>query len=115
MVRKMKDAGAIVLAKSNMVEWAFSAMVTISSIAGETRNPYNLDHVPAGSSGGTAAAVAANPGAFGAGTDNGNLIPGTSSHNTLVGFRATLGLINPEGISPLFLRNEMGGAICPRV
>jgi len=59
MVKKIKDAGAIVLAKSNMAEWAFSPMVTISSIAGETLNPYNLQHVPAGSSGGTAAAVAA--------------------------------------------------------
>ena len=51
MVKALKAAGAIVLAKSNMAEWAFSPMVTISSIAGETRNPYNLAHVPAGSSG----------------------------------------------------------------
>src|SRR6202022_943165 len=65
MVKKLKDAGAIVVAKSNMAEWAFSAMVTISSIAGETHNPYNLDHVPAGSSGGTAAGGGGNPGAAG--------------------------------------------------
>ncbi len=51
MVRDLKAAGAIVLAKSNMAEWAFSPLVTISSLAGETRNPYNLAHVPAGSSG----------------------------------------------------------------
>ena len=115
MVRKMKDAGAIVLAKSNMAEWAFSAMVTISSIAGETRNPYNLDHVPAGSSGGTAAAVAANLGAVGVGTDTGNSIRGPSSHNALVGFRATIGLISREGIAPLYLRNDMGGPMCRSV
>lgn len=42
MVKKIVDAGAIVLAKSNMAEWAFSPMVTISSNAGETLNPYNL-------------------------------------------------------------------------
>ena len=115
MVRKMRDAGAIVLAKSNMAEWAFSAMVTISSIAGETRNPYNLDHVPAGSSGGTAAAVAASLGAVGVGTDTGNSIRGPSSHNALVGFRATIGLISREGIAPLYLRNDMGGPMCRSV
>src|SRR5258708_10367939 len=86
MVRRLKDAGAIVLAKSHMSDWAFSPMVTISSIAGETHNPYNLDYVPAGSSGGTAAAVAANLGEAGLGTDTGNSIRGPSSHNSLVGF-----------------------------
>ena len=85
MVKALKAAGAIVLAKSNMAEWAFSPMVTISSIAGETRNPYNLAHVPAGSSGGTAAAVAASMGTVGLGTDTGNSIRGPSSHNALVG------------------------------
>ncbi len=53
MVKKLRDAGAIVLAKSNMAEWAFSPYVTVSSIAGITRNPYDLERVPAGSSGGT--------------------------------------------------------------
>jgi Asp-tRNA(Asn)/Glu-tRNA(Gln) amidotransferase A subunit family amidase len=115
MVRRLKDAGAIVLAKSNMAEWAFSPMVTISSIAGETRNPYNLDHVPAGSSGGTAAAVAANLGEAGLGTDTGNSIRGPSSHNALVGFRPTIGLVSREGIAPLYLRNDMGGPMARTV
>ena len=57
-VRMLREAGAIVLAKSNMAEWAFSPMVTVSSIAGITRNPYDLSRVPAGSSGGTGAAGA---------------------------------------------------------
>jgi len=109
IVKMLKDAGAIVLVKSNMAEWAFSPMVTISSIAGETLNPYNLEHVPAGSSGGTAAAVAANFGAVGIGTDTGNSIRGPSSHNALVGFRATIGLISRSGIAPLYLRNDIGG------
>jgi Asp-tRNA(Asn)/Glu-tRNA(Gln) amidotransferase A subunit family amidase len=115
MVRKLKDAGAIVLAKSNMAEWAFSAMVTISSIAGETRNPYNLGHTTAGSSGGTAAAVAASLGEAGVGTDTGNSIRGPSSHNALVGFRATIGLISRDGIAPLYLRNDMGGPMARSV
>jgi amidase len=115
MVKKLKDAGAIVLAKSNMAEWAFSAMVTISSIAGETHNPYNLGHTTAGSSGGTAAAVAASLGEAGVGTDTGNSIRGPSSHNALVGFRATIGLISRDGIAPLYLRNDMGGPMARSV
>jgi amidase len=115
MVKALKAAGAIVLAKSNMAEWAFSPMVTISSIAGETRNPYNLAHVPAGSSGGTAAAVAASLGTAGLGTDTGNSIRGPSSHNALVGFRPTLGLLSRAGIAPLYLRNDTGGPMCRSV
>lgn len=109
IVKRLKEEGAIVLAKSNMAEWAFSPMVTISSIAGETKNPYNLNHVPAGSSGGTAAAVASNFGVAGLGTDTGNSIRGPSSHNALVGFRTTLGLVSRSGIVPLYLRNDVGG------
>ncbi|SNR42690.1 amidase family protein [Hymenobacter mucosus] len=108
-VKALKAAGAIVLAKSNMAEWAFSPMVSISSLAGETLNPYNLLHVPAGSSGGTAAAVAANLGTAGLGTDTGNSIRGPSSHTALVGFRPTLGLVSRAGIAPLYLRNDTGG------
>lgn len=115
MVRQLKEAGAIVLAKSNMAEWAFSPMVTISSIAGETLNPYNLAYVPAGSSGGTAAAVAASLGAIGIGTDTGNSIRGPSSHNSLVGFRVTLGLTSRSGIAPLYLRADVGGPMARTV
>lgn len=114
-IRKLKEAGAIVLAKSNMAEWAFSPMVTISSIHGETLNPYNLDHTTAGSSGGTGAAVAANFGTIGLGTDTGNSIRGPSSHNALVGFRSTLGLTSREGIVPLYLRNDVGGPMARTV
>ena len=64
LVKRIKDAGAIVLAKSNMAEFAFTPYETVSSILpGYTKNPYALDRVTAGSSGGTAAAVAANFGA----------------------------------------------------
>ncbi len=111
MVRRLREAGAILLAKSNMAEWAFSPYETVSSIAGITRNPYNLDVVPAGSSGGTAAAVAANFGAVGLGTDTGNSIRGPSSHNALVGIRPTIGLTSRDGIIPLFLSADVGGPI----
>ncbi|RYE11708.1 MAG: amidase, partial [Sphingobacteriaceae bacterium] len=115
MVKLLKDAGAVVLAKSNMAEWAFSPKVTISTIAGETLNPYNLEYTTAGSSGGTAAAVAANLGESGVGTDTGNSIRGPSSHNDLVGFRPTLGLCSRAGIIPLFLNNDTGGPIARSV
>jgi amidase len=111
MVKRIRAAGAIILAKSNMAEWAFSPYETVSSIAGITRNPYNLEYVPAGSSGGTAAAIAANLGAVGLGTDTGNSIRGPSSHNALVGIRPTLGLTSRDGIIPLFLGADVGGPI----
>ena len=64
MVRRVREAGGIVLAKSNMAEWAFSPLETVgSALPGYTFNPYALNRVPAGSSGGTAAAIAANLGA----------------------------------------------------
>ena len=110
-VRKLREAGAVILAKSNMAEWAFSPYLTESSVAGITRNPYDLERVPAGSSGGTAAAVAANFGAVGLGTDTGNSIRGPSSHNSLVGIRSTMGLTSRDGIVPLYLRNDIGGPI----
>ena len=109
IIQKLVDAGAIIIAKSNMAEWAFSPMHTESSTHGTTRNPYNLEYVPAGSSGGTGAAIAMNLGAIGLGTDTGNSIRGPSSHNALVGFRATQGLISRSAIIPLFLRNDVAG------
>jgi Asp-tRNA(Asn)/Glu-tRNA(Gln) amidotransferase A subunit family amidase len=114
-VKKLREAGAIILAKSNMAEWAFSPLRTESSIAGITRNPYDLERVPAGSSGGTAAAVAANFGTVGLGTDTGNSIRGPSSHCCLVGIRSTMGLTSRDGIIPLYLRNDIGGPMARTV
>jgi len=109
-VRKLREAGAIMLAKSNMAEFAWSPFETVGSLLpGYTRNPYALNRVTAGSSGGTAAAVAANFGAVGLGTDTGNSIRGPSSHNSLVGIRSTMGLTSRDGIIPLFLNRDIGG------
>jgi amidase len=115
IIRKLVDAGAIILAKSNMAEWAFSARHSESSTAGTTHNAYNIDYVPAGSSGGTAVAIALNFGAIGLGTDTGNSIRGPSSHNALVGFRTTLGLVSRSAIVPLYLRNDVVGPMCRTV
>ena len=115
IIKKLVAAGAIIIAKTNMAEWAFSAKHTESSTLGMTHNPYNLDYVPAGSSGGTAAGVASNLATIGLGTDTGNSIRGPSSHNALVGFRTTIGLISREGIIPLILRNDVVGPMCKTV
>lgn len=114
-IDKLVKAGAIIIAKSNMAEWAFSPMHTESSTLGTTLNPYNLEYVPAGSSGGTAAAIATNLGTIGLGTDTGNSIRGPSSHCSLVGFRTTLGLVSRSGIIPLYLRNDVAGPMCRTV
>jgi amidase len=115
MVKRLREAGAIVLFKSNMAEWAFSPVVTESSIAGITRNPYDLTRVPAGSSGGTAASVAANLAEVGIGTDTGDSIRGPASHNDLVGIRPTIGLTSRDGIVPLFLTADVGGPLARTV
>jgi Asp-tRNA(Asn)/Glu-tRNA(Gln) amidotransferase A subunit family amidase len=111
-VKRVKEAGAIVLAKSNMAEWAFSPYETISSILpGYSKNPYALDRVTAGSSGGTAAAVAASFGVIGLGSDTGNSIRGPSSHQALVGIRSTMGLTSRAGVMPLNLLADIAGPI----
>ncbi|MDQ6830889.1 MAG: amidase family protein [Gemmatimonadota bacterium] len=110
VVKRMRDAGAIVLAKSNMAEFAFSPLETVSSILpGYTRNAYALDRVTAGSSGGTADAVAASFGTVGLGTDTGNSIRGPSSFLALIGIRPTMGLTSRAGVVPLFLNADVTG------
>ena len=115
-VARIRDAGAIVLAKSNMAEFAFTPYETVGSmLPGYTRNPYDTRYGTAGSSGGTAAAVAASLGAVGLGTDTGNSIRGPSSHQALVGIRSTMGLTSRGGIVPLYLDRDIGGPMARTV
>jgi len=110
LVKRIKEAGAIVLAKSNMAEFAFSPYETVNSLLpGYTRNPYALDRATAGSSGGTAAAIAANFGLVGLGSDTGNSIRGPSSHQALVGIRSTMGLTSRAGVIPLSVLADIAG------
>ncbi|MCX6585104.1 MAG: amidase family protein [Acidobacteria bacterium] len=111
-VARARQAGAVILAKTSMAEWAFSPYETVNSVLpGYTKNPYALDRVTAGSSGGTAAAVAANLGLAGLGTDTGNSIRGPSSHQALVGIRSTMGLTSRAGVFPLVLLADIAGPI----
>lgn len=108
-VAKLRDAGAIILAKANLSEFAFSGSTSISSFGGTTVNPYDPLRSPAGSSGGTGAAIAANFGVIGMGTDTGGSIRNPSSFNGLVGVRPTIGLSSRSGIVPLALSQDVGG------
>jgi Asp-tRNA(Asn)/Glu-tRNA(Gln) amidotransferase A subunit family amidase len=115
-VRRIREAGAIIIAKSNLFEFAFSPYETVSSVLpGHTRNPYALNRVPAGSSGGTAASIAANLAVVGLGTDTGNSIRGPSSHNALVGIRSSMGLTSRDGIVPLYFDHDIGGPMARSV
>jgi amidase len=116
IVKRLRDAGAVMIAKSNMAEFAFSPVETVNSILpGYTRNPYDTSRVTAGSSGGTAAAVAANFGAVGLGTDTGNSIRGPSAHQSLVGIRPTMGLTSRAGVVPLSLAADVTGPMARTV
>jgi Asp-tRNA(Asn)/Glu-tRNA(Gln) amidotransferase A subunit family amidase len=110
LVRRLREAGAIILAKANLTELAWSG-TTVSSLGGQTRNPYDLTRTPGGSSGGTGAAIAANFGVLGTGTDTGQSIRSPASANSLVGVRPTRGLVSRAGIIPLSTTQDAAGPI----
>ena len=83
-MRRLREAGAILLGKTNMHELA-RGITTVSSIAGQTRNPYDPTRNPGGSSGGTGAAVAASFAAVGMGSDTCGSIRIPSAHHALIG------------------------------
>jgi Asp-tRNA(Asn)/Glu-tRNA(Gln) amidotransferase A subunit family amidase len=107
-VSRLREAGAIVLGKANLQEFA-SGGISVSSLGGQVRNPYDLTRTPGGSSGGTGAAVAANFAMAGTGSDTGGSIRSPSSANSLVGIRPTRGLISRDGIVPVsFTQDTIG-------
>ncbi|WP_239696513.1 amidase family protein [Paenibacillus oryzisoli] len=114
MIKKLKDAGAIILAKANLSEFAINTD-TNSSLGGQTKNPYVLTQNPGGSSGGTGASIAANFGVAGLGTDTGGSIRIPSSYNSIVGIRPTIGLTSRDGIIPLALSQDVGGPMARTV
>ena len=111
---RLRKAGALILAKTNLHEFAIWGE-TISSILGQTKNPYDLTRTPGGSSGGTGAAIACNFGIIGIGTDTINSIRSPSSANSLVGIRPTIGLVSRDGIVPYSLTQDTAGPICRTV
>lgn len=109
-VQRLKAAGAVILAKTNMHELA-AGITSVGSGFGQVRNPYDLDRNPGGSSGGTGAGVAANFAVAGMGSDTCGSIRNPASQNNLVGLRGTLGLSSRTGIVPLSTTQDIGGPI----
>ena len=101
VVTRLREAGAIILGKTNLPDFAGHGTRTNSSVAGMTLNPYNVDKVPGGSSGGTATAVNASFAVLGLGTETGGSIQNPSSAQALVGVKPTYGLVPLEGVVPL--------------
>lgn len=114
VVRKLREAGAIILAKSNLHELA-AGITSISSFGGQTRNPYDPARCAGGSSGGTGAAIAASFAAVGWGSDTCGSIRIPSAFGSLFGLRPTQGMISRSGIIPLSHTQDIGGPMARTV
>jgi amidase len=114
MVKRLRDAGAVIMGKTNLHELAYG-ITTISSMGGQTRNPYDPTRNPGGSSGGTGAAVAANFAVAGMGTDTCGSIRIPAASNNLFGLRGTAGLSSRDGIIPLSHTQDIGGPLARTV
>lgn len=107
-VEQLRDAGGVIIGKTNLDEFA-SGGQAVSSLGGQTYNPYDLSRIPRGSSGGTAAAIAASLGVIGMGSDTASSIRGPSTVNNMVGIRPTIGTVSRDGIVPISLTQDTGG------
>ena len=132
LTAKLRGAGAIILAKVNMSEFAGGGGSTagatdpaiirsgyipdgFSSMGGQTHNPHNTDYGPSISSGGTGASIAASFAQFGMGTDTGSSVRGPSAANGIVGLRPTLGLLSRSGIVADSISMDTGGPLARSV
>ncbi|KAL8829798.1 MAG: hypothetical protein Q9191_001801 [Dirinaria sp. TL-2023a] len=113
-VTALKRAGAIMLGKTNLHELALEGL-SVSSLGGQTFNPYDLGRTPGGSSGGTGAAVAASFAIFGTGSDTVNSLRSPASANSLFSIRPTRGLISQAGIVPISYTQDAIGPIARNI
>jgi amidase len=112
--QKLRAGGAIIIGKTNLHELA-AGITSISSMGGQTLNPYNPDRCPGGSSGGTSAAVAASFAAIGWGSDTCGSIRIPSAYASLFGLRPTQGLFSRDGIVPLSVTQDTPGPLARTV
>ena len=119
VVRRLRDAGAVLLGKTNLSEWAnirgLHSVSGWSARGGQTLNPYALDRSPSGSSSGTGSAVAANLCAAGVGTETDGSITSPASVQALVGIKPTVGLLSRDGIVPISFTQDTPGPMCRSV
>src|SRR5215468_9433331 len=119
VAKKLRDAGAVILGKTNLSEWAnFRSSHSSSGWSGrggQTKNPYVLDRNPCGSSSGTGAGISANLAAIGVGTETDGSVVCPSNANSLVGIKPTLGLISRAGIIPIAHSQDTAGPMCRTV
>lgn len=114
LVTRLRTAGAVILGKTNMHEFAYG-ITSEGSAFGAVKNPYDPTRNPGGSSGGTGAAVAANFATLGMGSDTCGSIRIPSAFNNLVGLRGTQGLSSRRGIVPLSHTQDIGGPLARSV
>ena len=113
VVRKLRAAGAVIIAKANLSEFASAA--AHSSLGGQILNPHDLTRTPAGSSGGTGVALAAAFAMAGLGTDTGGSVRGPSTSNGIAGLKTTWGLVSRDGVIPLALTFDTVGPMARSV
>ena len=113
-VRKLREAGAVILGKTTMHELA-SGITNISSLTNQTRNPYDLYRTPGGSSGGTGAAIGASFAAAGMGSDTCGSIRIPAANQNLVGLRGTHGLSSRTVVMLLSSTQDIAGPLARSV
>jgi len=113
IAKRLRDAGAVIIGKTNLSEWAnFRSSHSSSGWSGrggQTKNPYVLDRNPCGSSSGAGAAIATNLAAIGVGTETDGSVVCPSNANSLVGIKPTLGLVSRSGIIPIAHSQDTAG------
>jgi amidase len=119
LIERLRAAGVVLLGKTNLSEWAnFRSTKSTSGWSGrggQVRNPYALDRNPCGSSSGTGAAIAANLGAIGVGTETDGSIVCPSAVSALVGIKPTVGLVGRSGIIPISHSQDTAGPMARTV